>query len=226
MMNPSRIDEYRAKLYYMDIKEIEEEICFHRNYERLSAERKAKVDSYYFIRDRKLSLGAGVLLDKGLLEYGLSEAKEPVAYGEKGKPYLPVHPHIHFNIAHSEKMVLVVFADVEVGCDVEIIRQAEMPLAKRFFSPKEYEYVERQEGEEQKSKAFYRIWTVKESFLKATGLGMSLPMDSFEVQIDKAGAVIVSQEVDDRAYHFREFRFGNYCAAVCFQVEKGECFIE
>ena len=213
-------------LYYMDIKEIEEEICFHRNYERLSAERKAKVDSYYFIRDRKLSLGAGVLLDKGLLEYGLSEAKEPVAYGEKGKPYLPVHPHIHFNIAHSEKMVLVVFADVEVGCDVEIIRQAEMPLAKRFFSPKEYEYVERQEGEEQKSEAFYRIWTVKESFLKATGLGMSLPMDSFEVQIDKAGAVIVSQEVDDRAYHFREFRFGNYCAAVCFQVEKGECFIE
>ena len=68
MMNPIRIDEYRAKLYYMDIKEIEEEICFHRNYERLSAERKAKVDSYYFIRDRKLSLGAGVLLDKGLLE--------------------------------------------------------------------------------------------------------------------------------------------------------------
>ena len=50
MMNPIRIDEYRAKLYYMDIKEIEEEICFHRNYERLSAERCLLGPEYFWIK--------------------------------------------------------------------------------------------------------------------------------------------------------------------------------
>lgn len=208
-----------AKLYVMNVRSLRDEACFRRNYERISSKRREQVDSYRFRKDQRLCLGAGMLLGRGLREYGLEEMETAIAYGEHGKPYLPEYPWIHFNLSHSEEMVLAVFAHTEAGCDVEMIQQADMDLARRFFCPGEFEYVAGQQGGQRQTEAFYRLWTLKESFTKAVGHGLLLPLNAFEIQIGAEGEISVKQNIDDKEYCFQEYRFGEYCGAACVRLE-------
>ncbi len=212
----------KAELYRLNTRRFENDISFRKSYERLSSMRQRKIDAYRFRRDKNLSLGAGLLLDYGLSRYGLREQDVLIACGPNGKPYLPEYPRIHFNLSHSGEMALAVFAEseagyeVKLGCDVEMVQQADLALAEKYFCPGEYRYVAGQENEQRQNEAFYRIWTLKESFLKAAGLGLSLELEAFEIQADADGKVRVCQQVDSGTYQFEEYRFGEYQAAVCF----------
>jgi len=208
-----------VRLYTMNTEQLADDACFQECYSQLSAYRRAKIDRYRFIKDKRLSLGAGMLMDRGLREYGLKEADVTIGQQKNGKPYLPEHPHIHFNLSHSENMVLAVFAGAEVGCDIEYTKEADLKLAKRFFCPEEYEFLASLEGEERNS-AFYRLWTLKESFLKATGMGMELPLNSFGFYLSD-GIIKVRQSYDKLEYSFRQYSFGKYWAAVCIQNQFG-----
>lgn len=211
-----------AALYWMDTGELEDEISFSGYYKTMSRERQRKVDSCIFRKDKKLSLGAGILMEKGLSAYGLHEREAEVAYGENGKPYLPRYPHIHFNLSHSGSRVLAVFAGVETGCDIEQVQKADLDLAERFFTRKEYDFIAGQPGREQQDEAFFRLWTLKESFLKAVGAGLMLPLDAFEITISPEGKTAVCKKSDEARilcpgeFAFREYRLGEYCAAACF----------
>lgn len=213
------MEEEGLKLYTINTDEFSDEAYYKACYSSLSACRREKTDSYRFPADRKLSVGAGILLDRGLREYGLKESEVEFAYGENGKPYLPDYPQIYFNLAHSGTMALAAFADTEVGCDIEEIRTASLKLAKRFFCLSEYAYIDSFAGREQ-DYAFYRIWTLKESFLKVTGMGMRLPLDAFEFAFTKDGTVTIRQEYNKEKYKFLEYDFGVYHAAICIQVKK------
>lgn len=211
------IGNHEAVLYWMDAQELNDSQCFGRSYNSLSSERRRKVDSYLRLKDKKLSLAAGLLMDCGLSAYGLREREVVTSLGKNGKPYLPGEPQIHFNLSHSENMALAVFAGTETGCDIEKIQEADMALAEKFLHPGEYAYLARQPKGTQRNEAFYRIWTLKESFVKAVGAGMMLPFHFFEVRIGPGERIAVWQKVDRAAYTFREYRFGGYCAAVCFR---------
>ncbi len=216
------IEEYEACLYWMDTRKLENESYFSRYYDHLSYERRNKVDSYLFIKDRRLSLGAGILIDRGLSSYGMCERGTTLAYGENGKPYFPGYPHIHFNLSHSGNWAMAVFANVETGCDIEKMQEADLELAEKFFAPKEYAYIAGQQGKKKQDEAFFRIWTLKESYIKAVGAGLSLALDSFEVNILQKGEIRMKRKDGGEGsfleeFDFRQYRFGEYCAAVCFQ---------
>ncbi|MCI9136112.1 MAG: 4'-phosphopantetheinyl transferase superfamily protein [Lachnospiraceae bacterium] len=211
------IEKYGAKLYLMHTKELKDESHFDEHYKSLSIARRKKVDSYMRLEDKRLSLAAGILMKKGLENYGLQEREAVVAYGENGKPYLPEHPSIHFNLSHSGEMVLAVFAEVEAGCDIEKMQDADMELAKRFFSSGEYQYIAGQPEGKKRREAFYRLWTLKESFTKAAGTGFSLPLNSFEIRIMPDGRADVFHDLDVADYQFKEIRLEEYYAAVCFR---------
>ncbi|MDE5932051.1 MAG: hypothetical protein K2H40_06150, partial [Lachnospiraceae bacterium] len=106
-----------ASLYWMNTKKLENEACFLKYYETLSPTRRKKVDSCLQMKDKRLSLATGILMDRGLAAYGLCERNAAVIYGENGKPRLPQYPHIHFSLSHSGSRAMAVFADVETGCD-------------------------------------------------------------------------------------------------------------
>ena len=90
-----------------------------------------------------------------------------------------------------------------------------MKIAKRFFHPMEYEALMQCRDAESLRKLFFRYWTLKESFMKATGLGFQLPLDSFCV-ILKGSGIGVEQSVDTRAYYFKELDLNDgYKYAVC-----------
>ena len=203
------------KIYQMDTKRLEQPEIFRSCYEEVSKERRQKVDSFCRMKDRRLSLAAGVLFNQGLKEYGLSGDKVRLAEGENGKPYLLDYPDIYFNISHSEQKVLVVFSDVEIGCDIEYAADLQgLGLAEKFFCESEYAYLLQQKEKEQTA-AFYRLWTLKESFLKATGLGLKLPLDKFCIRMGEE--IQVEQQVDKKSYSLKEWRDGEYQAAVCMR---------
>lgn len=182
----------------------------------LSLQRQAKIQAFRTEKGRHLSLGAGLVLDRGLQAYGLREREVSMETGSYGKPYLTKYPEIHFNLSHSGTMVMAVFGDREVGCDVEQMAEAAgEKIAERFFTEQEKEALRFCGSKEQRRILFYRIWTRKESYIKLTGEGMHLPLNSFSV-LPKEKTL---------ACQFREFPTGDYQAAVCVpQGEESEPF--
>jgi 4'-phosphopantetheinyl transferase len=85
------------------------------------------------------------------------------------------------NLSHTPGLVACAETGIgDVGVDVEEVRAAPLDVADRFFSPPEIEALGMTPAHEQ-SDAFYTLWTLKESFVKARGDGLSMPLDSFAV---------------------------------------------
>lgn len=205
------------KLYKMTTDELDDPEIFQNHYQELSEQRRQKIDEFHLQKDRKLSLGAGILMDRGLKEYGLRESKVKMGAGENGKPFLLNYPEIHFNLSHSGNMVLAVFSDTEVGCDIEYMNAVNLKLARRFFCQSEYDSIINQNDSQEQKVLFYRLWTLKESFMKVTGLGMKLPLNEFCFQF--GDIVTIQQKIDAARYSFEEYQFGEYRAAVCCRIE-------
>lgn len=110
-------------------------------------------------------------------------------YGSHGKPQLGsshalVHP-LHFNLAHSGELALLSVTGLgAIGIDVEQIRPdyPSEKIAKRYFSAGEIEALGRL-APQAYADAFFRCWTRKEAFIKATGRGLNLPLDQFDVTL-------------------------------------------
>lgn len=187
---------------------------------QMGAERREKIDRMRFAKDKYLSLGAGVLLAHALKELGIDTVPE-TAYGQNGKPYFPSMPNLHFNLSHSGTVVLCAVCDRHIGCDSEKIGTFNEKLARRFFHPTEYDMLMSETDSSVQAELFYRLWTLKESFLKATGFGLSLPLDSFSVCL-KSGSIAVSQTVSEHPYGFYELSFDPaYKCACCIEDDSG-----
>jgi 4'-phosphopantetheinyl transferase len=125
-------------------------------------------------KDKARSLAAGLLMRKYC---GITDDSH-LTYGKKGKPYL--NNGLFFNISHSGDYVILGIAEEEIGVDIEQIRSHKKSLAEQCFTEIEREWLDKQESEE----AFFILWTAKESIMKGSGLGFSLPPKSFSVRPD------------------------------------------
>ncbi len=96
----------------------------------------------------------------------------------QGKPVLPGGPA--FNLSHAGGWAALAVAPVAVGVDIEAHRPVEPEVAARFFSAAEQAALAPLAGVAWRQ-AFFRIWTRKEAFVKALGVGLSHPLDSFDV---------------------------------------------
>jgi 4'-phosphopantetheinyl transferase len=138
-------------------------------------------------------------------ELGVSPGVVQFTTNPYGKPYVTSdmqQPGLFFNISHSQTGLLIALSrGIECGVDIEYQRD-DFPsneIAERFFSRKEFE-VFKALPESQKKEAFFNCWTRKEAYIKAKGMGLSIPLDSFDVSLvpgDKARLVSSSQEPGD-----------------------------
>lgn len=101
------------------------EVAYEDALARVSEHRRAKVRSYRFERDRRLSLLVGLLLGELLRERGLCECDMAYNVSDLGKPMFAAHPELHYSLAHSGELAVAVLADTPVGADVE--RLADFP---------------------------------------------------------------------------------------------------
>ena len=206
------------KLYRININTLEDPLQNEKLLEQVGPERRNKVIRYLQPDDRKRSLGAGIMIRKLLGENGLSESS--LKYSENGKP---VADHLHFNISHAGDYVVGVVSDCEVGCDIEQNVNAPLEIAEHYFYSSEREYIE---AAVDPGKAFFTLWTLKESYMKMTGRGMGLPLDSFEI-VRKDARFVLGKSPEKPGF-FRTMEFEDYIFSVCnesdFTLNQNEFF--
>lgn len=134
------------------------------------ATRQERIHRYVKTEDKARCLVAGLLLRRFC---GVTSETQ-LAYGSNGKPYLK-DGTFYFNLSHSGDYVVLATSTKEIGVDVEKIEPYSDSVAKRCFTPPEYKWLK----QERNIEAFYRLWTAKESVMKGTGLGFSLPPEDF-----------------------------------------------
>lgn len=125
---------------------------------------------------------------------GVGPKAVSIKYGPKGKPFVALgtdNTDLRFNTAHSRDLSLVALAKgCELGIDIEAIRPLSDPLsiADRFFCPEEASQLALLSGS-LREQAFYRCWTRKEAYVKATGDGLSTRLDTFRVTLQPGESV-------------------------------------
>ena len=166
-------------------------------------------------REREHLLGRS-LLNFGLLkEYG--RTWEVMAQAGT-KPYLEGAGGVEFNISHTKGLVVCAVADRALGVDTEQIRPFKAGLMRRVCSESERGFVLEGRSEAARQERFFRLWTLKESFVKAIGRGLAFPLGDITFSLEE-GAVKGSIP-GWRFYQSRVYQ--SYIISVCAADEKGE----
>lgn len=156
-------------------------------YSLLSSDEKERSRKFKFDKDSNC-----YIISRGILRFltgiylNMNPKNIKFKYTSFGKPLLDFETDLKFNISHSGNMaVFAFFKNQEIGVDIEKIKNDfnVMELAQNFFSKTEIEALERVPKKEL-SRAFYRCWTRKESFIKAEGTGLSFPLNQFSVSLE------------------------------------------
>ena len=116
-----------------------------------------------------------------------------------------------FNLSHTRGlMALAVTTGCELGVDVELIapERATLEVAEDFFSKSETQALRRQE-EGSRGDYFFRLWTLKESYIKARGLGLAIPLDAFSFQLTGNEVLFSAEKTlgeEPEAWRFFEYK--------------------
>lgn len=169
--------------------------------------RKEKILCYRKLQDRKLSLGAGLLLKKIFKENGTPI--DEITYGANGKPETD---SFYFNLSHSLGVAICAVGKKRVGCDIEQITEYKDRVIERFFTEHEIEYLQSYNSEQRRSE-FFRLWTMKESYMKMTGEGMSLSSKAFEFRFENS--IEVYRDARKCSCYVKEYHLPGYKVSVC-----------
>ncbi len=200
-------------MYVADVTILQDEKIYKKLYTRLDAERRTKADRFRFPKDRRLSVGAGALLMYALQKENIGNVSIEVK--QDGKPYLAGKENLFFNLSHSENMVMCAVADKEVGCDVERKTEFDRALASYVMTRQELQQIYGLESEAKQQEMFFRLWTLKESYMKATGLGIGLEPGTFGMKVEKE-CISVIPPVDERIFYFKAYYADDgYCYSCC-----------
>lgn len=194
----------------------------------LTDEERARHDAFYFDADRRVHLTARLLQRTVLSRYtGLPRAAWRFTAGAHGRPEIAAPPatELRFNLSHTRRMVACAVArERDIGVDLEDLeRDAPLDVAERFFAPEEVRALRQLPPGEQPDR-FFVYWTLKESYIKARGLGLSLPLDQFAFHLDGAEpAIRVDPRLgDDATWQFTLVRAAGHVVAVCARRAAGE----
>jgi 4'-phosphopantetheinyl transferase len=153
----------------------------------LSADELERAERFHFLQHRDQFIVAHGLLRKLLADYTHIESDRiTFEYGKNGKPFLSKNSggdKIRFNISHSNEYALFAFVfDRDIGVDLEYIKALKDmdEVAEQVFSAKEIAVL-RSLPEADKKACFFKFWTRKEAYLKATGEGFSADLDAIDV---------------------------------------------
>lgn len=189
--------------------------------DKISEERKQKIERYYFLKDKLRCLFAEALLRFALWErFNLEGEKIKFEYSKYGKPFLKEEKSVFFNISHSGDWVVCSVGNSAIGTDVEKIKKNKLPMSHTCFSKKEIDILKSLPLEEQ-TDLFYRIWTLKESFVKYIGKGLSYPLDSFSFSFKNQNIRLINKETENPYICFYSNKLDNmHWYALCVNREE------
>lgn len=182
---------------------------------------------FYFETDRRRYLVTRALLRTVLSRYApLEPTQWMFSTNEYGKPEIANaeigKQRLAFNLSHTRSLIMLgITQGRSLGVDVENFqnRRAAMDVADHFFAPQEVAALAAEPAEKQQYR-FFEYWTFKEAYIKARGMGLSLPLDkfSFHYPDDHSVEIKINPELGDDAarWQFWQFRPSpEYLAAIC-----------
>src|SRR5271170_1664173 len=222
--SPLALSEDEVQLWRIDLEAVGADES--RWQKVLSSDESARAARFHFPRDRQRFVAARAVLRTILASYLATDPGSlTFSYSKKEKPSLgPAHAgsNVTFNVSHSGGIALLAFTRRrEIGVDVEQVRHDFDPgaIARRYFSTHEQNQLADLPAEE-KVDAFFRCWTRKEAYIKATGDGLSLPLSQFDVSLvpGETNALLATRPDGSEAssWLLREAPAGpGYVAALC-----------
>jgi 4'-phosphopantetheinyl transferase len=184
----------------------------------LDMSEQARADRFRLADDRDAYIAAHGLLRATLsCMAGIAAADLRFRTTESGKSALdPAQalPDLHFSLTHTRGLAACAVGHHALGIDAEAWHvPAPIELAARYFAPVEAQLVAAQAPAERPS-TFYRLWTLKEAYLKAIGSGLATPLDNFAFSLDPV-TITVPEPDHAAAWYFVEFRPGPaHCLAL------------
>lgn len=195
-----------------------------------------RLNRFHFAKDKHLFLVSRILLRTAISKFAPLKPQEwRFVTNKYGKPKIDPNlgfESISFNLSHTEGLVCCGFVfDRDIGVDIENLQREKISLeiANHNFASEEVEDLFSFPPHQQRE-IFFKYWTLKESFIKACGMGLSLPLDSFAFQFHEKGespAVTFKshRNTDPSRWYFKSFRPTNqHIAAVSVYGLPGESF--
>ncbi|MED1744784.1 4'-phosphopantetheinyl transferase superfamily protein [Brevibacillus borstelensis] len=173
----------------------------------VSMEKRERIKRFLRIEDSLRTLFADLLIRSIISDkYGIPNKEITFIYNSYGKPFLEWDRDFAFNVSHSGKWVVAIVGNRQlVGIDIEEILPMEMELAKNFFSLDDYICLMKKR-EKERLEYFYEQWTLKESYVKAIGRGLSVAFDSFVISREgEEGRFTIHQNHCLQSFFFRQY---------------------
>ncbi|KFM95696.1 4-phosphopantetheinyl transferase [Bacillus clarus] len=181
----------------------------------VSNEKRERINRFYRLEDAQRTLLGDILVRYIICKkLNIENYEIDFRVNKYGKPYIVNFDHIHFNISHSGDWVVGCCGTSSVGIDIERVEAVDISIAEQFFSLKEYNALKSQNPLKKES-FFYELWTLKESYIKAVGHGLSIPLNSFTIKFDKNGITALNPNNSD-TYFFKQYDIDEkYKMALC-----------
>ena len=203
-----------AKLYILPLAPYQKDASWKKLLPYLSVSRQRRALACRNADDSARIAGAGMLLQRALLQEGIPVSDQIFRTNAWGKPYLPDGPS--FSLSHAGAYAVCAVHSQPIGIDLELPR-CTMAMAERFFHPNEVSFLKTLSPSAQKD-ALLRLWTAKESYTKMLGLGLSLPFSSFEVRLTEQAATLLAN--DHSEYRLYEYHLDEYRLCLCTCAER------
>lgn len=136
-----------------------------------------------------------------------------------GKPSLTEYPDIKYNISHADGISACIVSEYECGIDCENVREYRPNVMKRAFSDDEKNMI-LSAPENQRNLLFFRLWTLKESYIKAIGMGLSFPLNQANFSFENG---IINSNITDCRFRQYILRNGKFIVSVCEQIVNISC---
>ncbi|MGG4046143.1 MULTISPECIES: 4'-phosphopantetheinyl transferase family protein [Paenibacillus] len=189
---------------------------FQQAYARADLSRQRKIEAYLHQKDKERSL-VGDMLTRLMLfrQFGYVSLKAPFTADRFGKPYLEGQSGMHFNISHAGDWIVCAVDSSPIGIDVELIRTIDMAIAHHYFSDAEQESLKAVPPENRLS-YFFDLWTLKESYIKAIGKGLSEPLRFFTIDLSAHEIKLISPKKKDAAWKLHQYEIDRaYKLSIC-----------
>ncbi len=192
----------------------------------LSPDEENRASRFHFPLDRERFIIARGALRYLLTRYLQLPAREVrFHYGPQGKPTLDP-PSFSFNVSHTQNIAVfaVAAAGRNVGIDVEKAQHdfKVREIAERYFSVSECAELFSLPADLQ-NQAFFRCWTRKEAYLKASGEGLHTPLDSFSVSLTPSEPASFRRGVDSKWQVLDFTAYPNHPAALVYDGSPVQC---